>query len=179
MECIKGFGLELHPLSEDLLETVRQWRNNQFVAQYMEFQEEISVESQQKWFQSIENAHYFVIFSENKPIGLIDVKKIDYQSKTAESGLFIGDSTFIGSGIALGASILLLDYAFTTLKLENVTAKINKNNKVAEQYNQLLGFQKTQAINDLFDYWVLSKENYQQKRPTLVKIVDPYSASSL
>lgn len=168
---MKGFGLELVPITEDLLETVRLWRNDSAVAQFMEFQEEISVEEQQKWFNSIQNAYYFVIKSAETPIGLIDLKKIDTSTKTAESGLFIGNKSFLQSGIALGASVLLLDFAFGELKLNMVTAKINKDNNEAEKYNQFLGFEKKETNRGDFRHWELKKEKYFFNREKLVKLL--------
>lgn len=168
---MKGFGLELKPLSESTLEQVRRWRNDKQTARHMEFRNEISIEGQQKWFSSIQNAYYFVIYSGSVPIGLIDLKKIDPDKKTAESGLLIGNKDFIGTGITLGASILLLDFAFDQLKLETVTAKIRKENQEAEKYNQLLGFEPEQSINAEFRIWVITKEMYQKKKTTLVSFL--------
>jgi RimJ/RimL family protein N-acetyltransferase len=169
---MKGFGLELKPLSESTLEQVRQWRNDEQTSRYMEFRNEISVEDQQKWFSSILNAYYYVIYSDSIPVGLIDLKKIDLNKKTAESGLLIGNKEFIGTGIALGASILLLNFAFDQLKLEVVTAKIGKENYEAEKYNQLLGFELSQSMNDDFRMWELRKEVYHRKKITLISFLE-------
>lgn len=168
---MKGFGLELKPLCKSTLEQLRLWRNDEQTNQYMEFRNKISFEAQQQWFLSIQNSHYFIIYSGSDPIGLIDLKKIDLNKKTAESGLLIGNKNFVGTGIALGASILLLDFAFEKLGLETVTAKINKENNQAEKYNQLLGFELNQSINDEFQVWMLTKEVYLKKRPTLISFL--------
>lgn len=168
---MKGFGLELVPINEELLETVRLWRNDAAVAQFMEFKEEISVSDQQKWFNSIQNAYYFVIKSAETTIGLIDLKKIDTYTKSAESGLFIGNKSFLQSGIALGASVLLLDFAFGELKLNTVTAKINQDNNEAVKYNQFLGFKRMETIRGDFHYWELKKEQYFINREKLVKLL--------
>lgn len=172
MESISGFGITLKPLTEEWLEIVRQWRNQTNVSQFMEFQATISPSEQLTWFKNITNAYYFIILSDNTPVGLIDVKKIDNVKKTAETGLFIGNQAFVGSGVTLGASILLLDFAFNTLLLDNVTAKINNNNQAALQYNQFLGFEKTENSSSKFSYWMLRKETYINLRNKLVKIVE-------
>ncbi|HNR86389.1 MAG TPA: hypothetical protein PKN38_07250, partial [Taishania sp.] len=97
MESISGFGITLKPLTEEWLEIVRQWRNQTNVSQFMEFQATISPSEQLTWFKNITNAYYFIILSDNTPVGLIDVKKIDNVKKTAETGLFIGNQAFVGS----------------------------------------------------------------------------------
>lgn len=166
---MEGSGLNLIPLSGETLEQVRIWRNDPYIARFMEFQEEISVEAQQKWFHSLQNAHYFVIYVDTLPIGLIHLKNTT--KETAESGLFIGNEKFLGTGIAYEASLLLLDFAFNELKLLTVTAKVHVQNKVAEDYNQLFGYKFNQAINENFNEWVLTSEDYSNKRKYLQMIL--------
>ena len=168
---MKGFGIYLEPLSEANLELVRQWRNSAAIAQYMEYQKEISSEAQIVWFRSLQSAYYFVIYAAKSPCGLIDLKRINLETKTAEAGLFIGDTQFLGTGIALGASILLLDFAFDQLHLETVNAKMHKDNLEAKQYNQLLGFQYEDKLNDRFELWELKRSMYLENRPRLVKFL--------
>lgn len=168
---MKGFGIELEILSLKTLETVRQWRNDDETSQFMEFREVITEEEQQKWFSSIQNAYYFVIKANSTEVGLIDLKKIDPVNKTAESGLLIGNKSFVGTGIALGASVLLLDFAFGELGLETVTAKISRKNTEAQKYNQLLGFAKKSSVNEEFDSLILSKERFFEKRNGLLKLL--------
>lgn len=168
---MEGFGLILTPLSEADLEQVRQWRNDEQTARYMEFRNEISPEDQKLWFLSLKNAHYFIITTDSVPVGLIDLKKIDEIKKTAESGLLIGNKKFVGTGIALGASVLLLDFAFERLKLEAVTAKISTDNNEAEKYNRLLGFKPEKSLNDRFNEWVLTRAAYQITRKQLIRLL--------
>lgn len=168
---MKGFGIELRLLSEETLELVRGWRNDEQTSRFMQFREHISPADQLKWFKSIENAYYFVIFSGAVPVGLIDLKKIDEKNKTAEAGLLIGNADFVGTGIALGASVLLLDFAFGELNLQTVTATINTLNSEAQQYNQLLGFVKIHALDEQFDRWELQQLEYVQQRKKLVGLL--------
>lgn len=165
---MKGFGITLEPLSVKTLELIRQWRNDEVTSRFMEFRGQITPEAQQKWFDSIQDSYYFVIVSGSTPVGLIDLKKIDADRRTAESGLLIGNKDFVGTGIALGASVLLLDFAFDKLELETVTAKINKDNSEAERYNGLLGFKPGRPINEGFRNWVLTKAAYFEKRNHLL-----------
>lgn len=165
---MKGFGIELRLLSEETLELVRGWRNDEQTSRFMQFREQIAPADQLKWFQSLEKAYYFVIYSGAVPVGLIDLKKIDEKNKTAESGLLIGNTDFVGTGIALGASVLLLDFAFGELNLQTVTATISNQNSEAEKYNQLLGFVKKQSVDGQFYRWELEQSDYAQNRKKLV-----------
>lgn len=168
---MNGFGISLVPLAEENVELVRQWRNSQAIAHFMEFQGEISKEDQIAWFRSLECCHYFVIYAADTPCGLIDLKRINLDTKSAEAGLFIGEKQFMGTGIALGASVLLLDFAFDELQLEVVTAKVHKENREAIGYNQLIGFQKKEAMDAKFECWQLERTTYMKSRQRLVNFL--------
>lgn len=168
---MKGFGIELKSLSEETLELVRKWRNDEQTSRFMQFREPITPEGQLAWFKSIEKAHYFVMYVGTVPVGLIDVKKIDEKKKTAEAGLLIGNADFVGTGIALGASVLLLDFAFGELQLHTITATISRLNSEAEQYNQLLGFVRKQSMTESFDTWELQQQDYMRQRKKLVTLL--------
>lgn len=161
--------IELRPLQVEHLELVRQWRNSESVSQFMEFQQTISEVEQKQWFEQLKNALYFLIFQERQAVGVIHLKNITLQ--TAESGLFIGEKTYLGTGIALHASIQLLDLAFYELKLHNVTAKVHYQNRVAIQYNQLFGFELKIRLNDAFELWELKSEVYTSKRAQLLSLI--------
>lgn len=173
MNQIDGYGIILQPLNTNTIQLVRNWRNQDQIRSQMEFQEVISETEQSIWFQKLDKQanQYFVIQIDVKPVGLIHLKNIDLKNKIAESGLFIGESTFVGTGISLGASILLLEYAFDNLGLITIQAKVKNNNTIGQQYNQLLGFKNKSQLNDNFSIWELSKSEFEIVRPSLVKLV--------
>ncbi|MCG9910629.1 MAG: GNAT family N-acetyltransferase [Flavobacteriales bacterium] len=156
-------------MNSETAEQVRVWRNSPEVSSQMEYRDFISTEMQQKWLERIQNNRYayFMIYSDQVQVGMIHLAQINSEEKTAESGLFIGNLLFIGTGVALAASLLLLDYAFDTLGLETIRAKVKQDNIQAEQYNRLLGFQKTTETGTGFYIWELSRQAYTIKRPKL------------
>jgi len=164
--------IELRLLDESTLELLRIWRNAAGINQFMEHQAEISKEQQLLWFQNLpkESNFYFIIYSENKPIGMIHLSKI--KDDEAESGMFIAENEFQGTGIAFNASLLLLDFAFDKIQLKNVSAKVKNDNKVAQEYNQLLGFKMENKANENFSNWKLKKEDYLIQREIIRKLLD-------
>lgn len=166
MQELKGFGLTLKLVDESTAEQVRLWRNDAHISQFMEFKEHISEEMQQIWLKKVQNSTdlFYVISQDKNRIGTIHLSQINPIEKTAEAGIFIGNKDFSGTGITLGASLLLLDHAFEGIGLESVFAKIHIDNKAAEQYNQLLGFEKVKSLNQDFNLWKLKKGNYLLKR---------------
>lgn len=173
MQELKGFGLTLKLVDETTAEQVRLWRNEPSIAQFMEYKENITPEMQQIWLKNIQNSSdlFYVISQDKNLIGTIHLSQINSIQKTAEAGIFIGNKEFSGTGITLGASLLLLDLAFETLNLQRVFAKINIENKAAEQYNEILGFEKVKVLTNAFNLWAIEKRKYLGKRDGLRKLV--------
>lgn len=166
MIVLNKYNILLEPLNIDSLETLRLWRNSASVSQFMEFREEISEKEQQLWFTNIDpkNEYYFIIKKDQFPIGMIHLNKINSESKSAEVGLFIGEKKFQGTGISFGASLNLLDFAFETLNLNEVFAKVNNANKNAILYNSFLGFAEESPLNIDFTMWKLTHEMYKKNK---------------
>jgi RimJ/RimL family protein N-acetyltransferase len=164
--------IELRLIDESTIELLRKWRNSSEINEFMEYQAKISQEQQLKWFQNLskENNFYFIIYVDNKPLGMIHLS--DIIEKDAQSGIFIAEHQFQGTGVAFTASILLLDFAFETLKLRSVFAKVKDDNFVAQDYNKLLGFERIKVLNESFSNWQLKKENYTIQRKVLKKLLD-------
>ena len=155
---------KLLPLSIDHIEIIRNWRNQDFIREMMEFQTYISPEDQLRWFNNLitEQNRYFIICDlHDNYVGLIHLKNIT--SEMAEAGLFIGNPKYIGTGIAYSASLSLLNLAFNDLKLKKVIAKVKKTNLEAIHYNESLGFILKSDLNEAFLEMEIDKESYTQK----------------
>lgn len=171
MTVLEGFGLRLIPPDSDTAELIRLWRNAPEISRYMEFREYITSEMQRQWLSSLPEkpVKYFVIFAAERPAGLIYLKNIERE--TAEAGLFLGDAEMRGTGAALGASVLLLDYAFDNLGLTMVWAKVMENNDAARHYNSGLGFKPVQNLGNGFQRWELEVSDYLWRRKFLVSLI--------
>lgn len=152
MSFLKGKNCQLRLLLESDLPLLLEWRNKKHVLMNMEYQHVISKEEHIRWYQMIlqEKYHYFIIETlENEPVGTIYLsgKTID---NGAESGLYIGDERFLGTGITLEASQLLIDYAFNEIKLNYLFAKVKSSNSAIIAYNERIGFKIEKELNPGF-----------------------------
>ena len=165
---IVRYGIRLENLTEQSAEMVRQWRNDDKIRQHMFYTEEITEEQQLTWFKGIDNINnfYFFIYSNNKPVGVIDIAAINWSRKTAQSGLYIYEDACIGTDVPVRASLAMLDVFFLLLGINKVYAKVKGDNKVAHAYNTSLGFVQVNEIEGGFEY-ELSKEAYLQKTKQL------------
>lgn len=138
-------------------ELLRTWRNSEFISNKMFFQKKISKEMQTEWFESLssENDFYFLIQYQQENIGLINLKNIDWKQKEGEAGLYIAIEKYRNSPLAIYASMAFLTYFFEEKGLDNIFAKVRKDNLSTIQYNKDLGFIALEK--ELFS---LTRENY-------------------
>ncbi|MDR3057776.1 MAG: GNAT family N-acetyltransferase [Prevotella sp.] len=168
------YGVILNRLTHDKIEMVRNWRNDPKISQYMEFREYITPEMQEKWFKTINNDNnfFFIIEYQDKEVGLVDLKNIDYQLKTGEAGIFIYDNDYLNGIVPFCSLLCLYDFFFETLKMEKVMAHVLRDNKRAIKFNLAFGYElqpdQEQILNQLY---CLERENYFEKRGFITQIL--------
>jgi RimJ/RimL family protein N-acetyltransferase len=172
LEELKSNSITLTKLDESSLELLRNWRNTPQISNNMEFSGYITSEDQKVWFKNLcnETNYYFIINYHNRKIGLIHLNKFDHENSSAHAGLFITENEFTGTGISLGASLLLLKYAFDEIKLNIVYAKIKRNNLSALKYNSGLGFVFEKNLNESFSLYKITKSDFHEKKSLLTKL---------
>jgi RimJ/RimL family protein N-acetyltransferase len=138
----------------------------------MEYRGHITSEDQNLWFRNLcaKTNYYFIINYQNRKIGLIHLNKFDHENSSAHAGLFIAENEYTGTGISLGASLLILTYAFDELKLDIVYAKIKRDNLSALKYNSGLGFVFERNLNESFSLYKTTKSDFLEKKSMLIKL---------
>ncbi len=142
---------------------VRTWRNDPKISRFMFYKGEITKTMQREWFSSIDNEQnfFFLIQKNGNYVGLINISSIDWENKTAYTGLFVYDDNFLNSDVPVMASLAMLDVFFLLFNMQTVYAKVKGNNKTAHNYNSSLGFSKTKKIEFGFGYeYLLQKAIY-------------------
>jgi RimJ/RimL family protein N-acetyltransferase len=172
LHTLKNYGITLTKLEEDSLELLRTWRNTPQISGNMEFRGYISQENQKLWFKNLctETNYYFIINYQDRKIGLIHLNKFNDENVSAHAGLFIAEKEFTGTGISLGASLLILTYAFDELKLETIYAKIKRDNLSAIKYNNGLGFIFEKYLNEDFSLYKTNKQDFYNRKSLLEKL---------
>lgn len=159
---IRKYGVELHRLTHEDIEFIRKMRNRHEIRSKMFDQKIISKDQQEAWFESIDNMfnYYFIIHYEGKKIGLIHGKNSDFEKREDEGGIFIWDSSLLGTGIPAKASICFIECSFQILKRERIVAKVRKDNLSAYHYNLGLGYEPD-PINE--NHLFLTKHAFEKK----------------
>ncbi|MGB3591798.1 MAG: hypothetical protein WBA16_08975 [Nonlabens sp.] len=178
---IDGYRIILKRLSIDDIELVRYWRNSDLINQFMEHREYINSVDQIEWFESIDNTtnNFFVIYIEDKKIGLIYGADIDWElQQTGNAGIFIWATSYWETSIPLRASILLTDTSLL-LGLKKTYIKILRSNGPAIHYNTQLGYSLLPDQEDIVNQnYVLTAPAYRKARMDLQKMLPEIDLSS-
>lgn len=173
-KIIDRYGVTLKRLTFDKIELVRRWRNNPKISQYMEYREEITPEMQEKWFQKIDNDNnfYFLIEIDNKEVGLINVRDVDYNNRKGEPGIFIWDDDYLNSTVSFQACLCLNDFCFETLELKELVIHVLSDNKRAIKFNQAFGYIISDNQTEVYNQeYTLKDIDYYKKRDKIIKIL--------
>jgi RimJ/RimL family protein N-acetyltransferase len=169
---LSGYQVILTEVCEDDIETIRQWRNDPAVSQYMLSQDLISVEQQQAWFNKIQRGdsqQHFVIHYKNQAIGVANIRAC-YQgeslktARTIEPGLYIAHEKYRNNILAFAPTLVLNDYCFEELACQQLKAVVKGDNQAALNYNKKLGYQiekYSESLEELVEIR-LNKVDYRQ-----------------
>ncbi|MCB9194608.1 MAG: GNAT family N-acetyltransferase [Flavobacteriales bacterium] len=176
---LEQYGITLKRVEHQDIELIRQWRNNPKIRNTMAYKKKISTLQQEEWFKSINNSlnYYFLIYSKNSPVGVINCKDTDLKKQYGEGGIFIWDDNVIGTPIPLIASVILLDYIFNCIKIGNLSfVRILKDNVPAQRYNEFIGYIKAPGQNEnKHQIYVLTRDTFNQKIQKLRKAASIFS----
>jgi len=141
---IIGNKVYLSPInSDDYLKYVEWLNNYEIVKGINHYTNMISIYSEKEWLEkaSSEKYNFAIINKENDSLlGNISLMNINEINRTAELGIFIGDENFLSRGYGSESIMLLLDYAFKYVNLNNIMLKVYDFNKRAIKAYEKCGF---------------------------------------
>lgn len=162
---LRKYGSILRRVTHDDIETIRQWRNHPKVAENMRFRGHITPEMQEKWFESVnnDNNYFFIMLTDaGDKIGMVEVKRIDYQKGEGDVGMFVFHEDKAHPTTPYQVYFSLLDFVFDTLKLAAVKATILPGNARATRFSVSCGFKMEEHQPDAgIQAWRLQKDDYQ------------------
>jgi RimJ/RimL family protein N-acetyltransferase len=174
------YGIILERLKEEDIELVRQWRNSDPVRLNMKYQEIITPERHQQWFNSINNLqfNYLMIHYQGEKIGLLNDKNIDWESRTSESGMFLGRTEFYNTFVPYLVSVAGIETTFYLLGWKKQYAHILRSNINAIRFNLQLGYQLCDGQEDIdHQQYEMTRESFEQKAGKIRKAVKALAGS--
>jgi len=160
------------------LEIIRDWRISEHVSSFFPGFEPISLQEQKNWIDKIlseSSSYYFIICDKatSSPVGIIYLTTIDRLNQHTEFGYYLGDINYHGTGIAIEAELLLLDFAFNMQNMHKVYCESLAYNKKALTIHRKFGFTedgvkrehiyKNGRWNDIVIMSALKKEFLEKK----------------
>lgn len=173
---LRKYQIELRSLRENDLDEVLDWRNDAFVRNQMIFQNTISQEEHREWFATL-NQHslYLIIVYRGKKIGVINLKEIDWNTRSAEAGIFIGKANYRNTFIPMLAILCLMDVCFAQFEFKKMYAKVRKDNTSALTFNKDLGYSELEKFDDFIKLQVTA-EHYWKERQKFTAFLEKYEA---
>ncbi|WP_313233176.1 UDP-4-amino-4,6-dideoxy-N-acetyl-beta-L-altrosamine N-acetyltransferase [Tissierella praeacuta] len=176
-------SLELVKIAKDDLEQIMHWRMKPEVTKYMYTDPVLTLETQEKWFDSIKNdasVKYWMIKIDGVKIGVINLRDIDYINRRCTWGYYIGDNSFRGRGIASTLECNIYDYVFNILNLNKFWCEVFSFNEkvisIHEKFGSIIEGTLKQHIyknGEFFDIvmmaitkdrWEEIKDNYSYEK---------------
>lgn len=162
-------NIELKPLSEQDIESLRVWRNDKDSTKFLRKTGYITKKMQQNWFEDYktdENIYSFAIYETKELNRLVgSVSLYNFRGNVAEIGkIQIGDKEAHGKGIGRLALLLASKIGFEFFNLKQIDAVVNKNNMPSLVNFRRIGFKEynneTNANDDIF--FVIDKKDITQ-----------------
>ncbi len=172
---ISRYGIVLQTMEQKDLEKVRIWRNSNHVRLNMKYQEIISVEMQEKWFADLDKKtnYYFIINKDEKQVGVVNLKNINYGLLQAEAGIFIGEEEHLNTLTPISATISMMEFAFDVLKLKILKAQIASSNVKAILFNESIGYRKKlKNLDNNFQYYYTTEYLFKQAIKNIQSTLD-------
>ncbi len=168
------YGIILERLKEEDIELVRQWRNSDPVRLNMNYREIILPEQQQKWFRSIDNLqnNFLLIHYQGEKIGLLNDKNIDWDTRSSESGIFLGRTEYYNTFAPYLVSVAGIETTFFLLSWKRQFAHIMNSNTNAIKFNLQLGYRLCDGQEGAaHQKYEVTRESFEQKAGKIRKAV--------
>lgn len=160
---IQGDKIYLRPLQFDDWTMTLKWRNDlEFRNLIMSHPFPVTEFLEKEWIQHIisdknnKNIYFGICCKENDVlVGIVNLHQIDWISRNAFFGIYLGDRSTRGKGFGKEATNLMLSFAFSVLNLRKVNLYVLSNNSPAINIYKKLNF-KTEGT--LSQHWFSSNK---------------------
>lgn len=135
--------LKFLPIEEKHLELIRNWRNSEEVKKYMYTDKNITEPEQKQWYQSKllkDDEKHWIVECNGNLVGVVNLKKIDVNNKTAEWAFYLGEGNTRGSGIGVMIEYNLLNYVFNELSYHKLNCAVFDFNEAVIELHKKFGF---------------------------------------
>lgn len=153
MKKIKGQKTTLRPIAFEDTKLIVTWRNNPKVSSQFLFRKKFTKSMHEQWMntrvKNKEVIQYIILENKNnKPIGSVYIRDINYETMAGEYGIFIGEDDYRGKGYGSEVAKIFTSYCFQKLGFHKIYLKVLEDNKIAYRTYQKAGFKKEALFRD-------------------------------
>lgn len=149
---IIGENIKLIALNEEHKESILIWVNNPRLKDLTGTIYPISDLEHSKWFDNnrVSNTEktYGILDGEDKFIGLVGLKKMDFISRNAELFIYIGNERKRGQGLGRDALNTLVRFSFDGINLHKLYLSVFEYNEEAVGLYKSIGFKKEGVLKE-------------------------------
>jgi RimJ/RimL family protein N-acetyltransferase len=154
----RGKKVYLRPLEEEDLHRLYRWINDPEVSVFLDQTFPLPLAYEAEFLKKSMTRPAFptdIIFAiclneDNRQIGNMGLHRIRYDHGTAGTGSFIGEKELWGQGYGYDAKMILLDFAFNTLRLRKITAGAKAFNQRSLGFNAKCGYKEEGRLRAQF-----------------------------
>jgi RimJ/RimL family protein N-acetyltransferase len=151
-KILRSNRLELVPINKThVTQNYVDWLNDEEVYKHLVTKGEYSLERLEEYIINILDNNIFMwaitTRNNNKHIGNIKMDPIDYENKSVELGILIGDKSEWGKGLAKEAINSIVEFFFNELRFDSITLGVEKENTRAISLYKNLGFDQLMNIS--------------------------------
>ncbi len=159
-----GTRVWLRPLERTDAPYILPWINDPDVTRSLLLHRPMNLQAEEAFIdETTRDEHALVVAIVNrqtdKTVGVAGLQPIDFQSRQAQFGIFIGDRNERGKGLGTEATALVTGYAFDTLNLHRVWLHVVEANAAAIRCYEKVGYRREGLLRDAFyregRYWNL------------------------
>lgn len=178
---VEKYGIQLKKITIDDIELIRTKRNSENISSKMIYKNYISPEQQLQWFESISNFNnfYYLIIYDDRPIGLINEKDMDWNNLTSEAGLFIWEDKYLKTIVPALATLTLIELGFEILSWKKTSIRIIESNKEGISYNKQIGFKIVRQDKGILFMELDRASFYEKTRKMIVSLSKSYQEKNL
>ena len=153
-DTIEGEKVLLRPITPADTPLIVKWRNTESVRKNFIFREPFTVEMHTNWLNtrvaSGEVVQYIILDkADGRPVGSVYFRDIDPKNRSAEYGIFIGESSARGRGIGNETARIFSDYGFDKLGLHRIGMRLLAGNDASEKSCAKAGFEREGVFRDM------------------------------
>jgi len=175
LPLLKGKSIYLRGLHlEDAKGNYPHWFNNPEVTRYNSHGDKLyTQEMAEDYIRFVTSSSIHQVFAiidnhTNKHIGNVALQAINLQARNAEFAILLGEPSFYGKGVGEEVGKLLLDYAFSELRLHRIYCGTSSNNIGMQRLALKLGMRqegirrdaltKNGKFADVIEYAILEND---------------------